>query len=100
MEKEACDKLQPPSNPELANSARPTECAPNSATMCATLRPVARENMAVVCAHVKLASGSDAESSQVGSSTRPKTKSRSSVPGLGGRPALMLLGPAAGVDAK
>jgi hypothetical protein len=88
LEKDACELVHPPSKPELRNSARPTACAPKSATICATLRPGARENMAVVCDHVKLASGRKPASSHAASSTRPKAKGRSSVPGLGGRPAL------------
>ena len=98
VEKEACENDHPPSKPEFSNMARPTECAPKSATMCATLKPVARANMAVDCAQVKLASGRKPSSSQVGSSTRPKTKGKSSVPGLGGKPALELFAP--GVEAK
>ena len=68
--------------------------------MCATFMPVARENMAVVSAQLKLASGRKPSSSHAGSSVRPKTKSRSSVPGLGGRPSLVLPSPEAGVEAK
>ena len=97
MEKDDCELVQPPSKPVLAYSARPRACAPKSATICSALRVGARENICTVCAQVKLASGRKPASSHTASSTRPRTKGRSSVPGPGARPALWS---SPGVEAK